>query len=337
MPHPMDTHSSHLRRHEKKRLSAVILSLVTLLAVSGVAFSADAAAAVRDRPHVVFLIGDREYRSEESMPMLASILKNRHGCDVTLCFSVSDDGVIDPNRPDYFQGIEALARADLMVVFMSWRQPAPEQLAQITDYLKSGGAVVGFRPTVLTFEFPNDHPNARLNQEWPHEVLGLRWIKHHGHQNSTDVFLHEDRKSHPVLRGVTPFHARSWLYFAADHVHPNVKPLMFGRAVKGAEPGGEHFSEPQPVAWTHQREPTHGGGRTFFTTLGDPKDFHQESMRRLSIQGMFWAMGIEDKIPAEGLNVDFVTAYHPNPSGFGKTYKPNMRPEDFPLDPPDAP
>ena len=271
------------------------------------------------------------------MPMLARILRNRHGFDVTPCFSVSDDGVIDPNRPDYFRGIEALADADLMVVFMSWRQPAPEQLGHIMDFLKSGGAVVGFRPTVLTFEFPKDHQQAHLNREWPHEVLGLRWIKHHGHANSTDVFLHEDQKSHPVLRGVGPFHARSWLYYAADHVHKNVQPLMYGRAVRGAVAGGEHFSDPQPVAWIHQREQAYGGGRTFFITLGDPEDFFQESMRRLSIQGMFWAMGMEDQIPESGLNVDFVMDYSPNRSGFGKAYKQNLRPEDIPLDAPASP
>lgn len=331
----MDTHDPHIPRHSKSLLPGLFASLMMLFAFSGFAIAGDAEA--RTRPHAVFLIGDREYRSEESMPMLARILKNRHGFDVTLCFSVSDDGVIDPNRPDYFRGIEALADADLMVVYMSWRQPTPEQLGHIMRYLRSGGAVVGFRPTVLTFEFPKDHPQARLNQEWPHEVLGLRWIKHHGQANSTDVTLHEDKKSHPVLRGVGPFHARSWLYYAADHVHPNVRPLMTGRAVTGAVAGGGHFGDLQPVAWIHQREQAYGGGRTFFTTLGDPEDFFQESMRRLSIQGMFWAMGIEDRIPEKGLNVDFVIDYSPNRSGFGKVYKQNLRPEDIPLEPPTTP
>jgi uncharacterized protein len=324
--------------HPKHRLLPLVsAALVAMLAFSGLAYAGDAGAGGRDRPHVVFLIGDREYRSEESMPMLARILRQRHGCDVTLCFSVSEGGVIDPNRPDYFRGLEALADADLMVVFMSWRQPSPEQLGQIMKFLKSGGAVLGFRPTVLALDYPQDHPQAHLNREWPHEVLGLRWIKHHGHANSTDVELHEDQKHHPVLRGVAPFHARSWLYYAAGHVHRNVKPLMIGRAVKGAAAGGAHFSEPQPVAWMHQREQAYGGGRSFFITLGDPEDFFQESMRRLAIQGMFWAMGMEERIPAHGLDVGFVMDYSPNGSGFGMVYKQNLRPEDVSLEPPAGP
>ncbi len=180
----MTTGHPHAPGHLKRLLPVLVASLMTWFALSGVSFAGDSDAGGRDLPHVVFLIGDREYRSEDSMPMLARILRNRHGFDVTLCFSVSDDGVIDPNRPDYFRGIEALADADLMVVFMSWRQPTPEQLGHITDFLKSGGAVVGFRPTVLTFDYPKDHRHAHLNKEWPHEVLGLRWIKHHGHGGS---------------------------------------------------------------------------------------------------------------------------------------------------------
>jgi hypothetical protein len=41
---------------------------------------------------------------------------------------------------------------------------------------------------------------------------------------------------------------------------------------------------------------------------------------------------LEDRIPENGLNVDFVMDYSPNKSGFGKVYKPNLRPEDIPLE-----
>ncbi len=48
-------------------------------------------------------------------------------------------------------------------------------------------------------------------------------------------------------------------------------------------------------------------------------------------------MGMEDRIPENGLNVDFVMEYSPNRSGFGKVYKQNLRPEDLPLEPPTNP
>ena len=75
-------------------------------------------------------------------------------------------------------------------------------------------------------------------------------------------------------------------------------PLLEGDAIKGAEPGGTVFGLHNPVAWTKQRKQ----GRTFFTTLGHPEDFEQEAVRRLLINGIYWALGKE--IPAGGTNAD---------------------------------
>ena len=47
-------------------------------------FAAETQAA--EKPHVVFVTGDDEYRSEESMPMLAKILKRDYGFKVTVCY-----------------------------------------------------------------------------------------------------------------------------------------------------------------------------------------------------------------------------------------------------------
>src|SRR5215467_13263708 len=61
--------------------------------------------------HVVFVTGDEEYRSEESMPQLARILA-RLGCRCTVCFSIdAKTGVIDPGVRDHIPGLEALDKA----------------------------------------------------------------------------------------------------------------------------------------------------------------------------------------------------------------------------------
>jgi len=39
--------------------------------------------------HIVFITGDEEYRSEESMPAMARILAKRHGFRCTVLFSVN--------------------------------------------------------------------------------------------------------------------------------------------------------------------------------------------------------------------------------------------------------
>ena len=50
--------------------------------------------------HVVFVSGDEEYRGEESCPMLAKILSQRHGFKCTVLFSINKEtGCIDPFEP----------------------------------------------------------------------------------------------------------------------------------------------------------------------------------------------------------------------------------------------
>ena len=294
------------------------------------ALAVTAAVAHADRPHVVFVTGDEEYRSEESMPMLARILHDRYGFRVTVCYAVTD-GIIDPNRSDNIEGLEALEDADMMVLYTRFRRLPDAQLRYIVEFGESGRPMAGFRTSTHAFLYGNDHPQQRMNNAWPYEVFGLPWISHHGGGSSTDVFLVEERADHPILRGIEPFHVRSWLYHAEGHLHENVQPLLYGRAVEGPEPGGDHFADPHTVAWAHTYEGEEGTSRVFFTTLGHPFDFFHEPMRRLAIQGIFWALEMEDEIPEEGLEIDFVGEYDPHDAGFGDKYKPGMRPEDIPL------
>ena len=41
-------------------------------------------------------------------------------------------------------------------------------------------------------------------------------------------------------------------------------------------------------------------------------------MRKLALNGIFWALGMEDQIPAAGLKADLANPYEPNNSGFGR-------------------
>ncbi|NLX23805.1 MAG: hypothetical protein GXY55_19300, partial [Phycisphaerae bacterium] len=68
--------------------------------------------------HIVFVTGDEEYRSEESMPMLAKILAVHHGFKCTVLCAINEEtGEIDPVIGNNIPGLEALEGADLMVLF----------------------------------------------------------------------------------------------------------------------------------------------------------------------------------------------------------------------------
>src|SRR6266851_6689757 len=66
--------------------------------------------------HIVFLSGDEEYRSEESLPMLAKILSQRHGFKCTVLFSLDSDGTINPDKGGSLGGAEMLDSADGIVM-----------------------------------------------------------------------------------------------------------------------------------------------------------------------------------------------------------------------------
>src|SRR5438046_4150979 len=73
--------------------------------------------------HIVLVSGDEEYRSEEALPQLAKILAKHHGFKCTVLFAINpDDGTINPNVRTNIPGLEALRRADLLVLFTRFRE-----------------------------------------------------------------------------------------------------------------------------------------------------------------------------------------------------------------------
>lgn len=255
----------------------------------------------QSRPHVVFVTGDDEYRSEYSMPAFARILEARHGLRTSVAYARPT-----PQTADNIEGLEALASADLAVFFLRWRVLPEAQMRRILTYVESGKPLAGFRTTTHAFRYPKDHPFAPWNDGFGRDIFGQKWFRHHGHMSSTRVVVAPESKDHPVLRGVSQeFPARSWLYTVAPLVG-DCNVLLIGRAVN---PQNNRDDGPQPVAWVK----TYKGARVFFTTLGHPEDFFEPSIRRLVVNGLLWALGRE--IPRGGAAADWVEDYRPPASG----------------------
>ena len=294
-----------------------------------------------DRPKIVFVTGDEEYRSEESMPMLAKLVERDLNAEIVIGYSLDSTGVIDPNNLYSISNLDELEDADLMVVFARYRQLPAEMAKKITDYAESGRPMVGFRTATHTFKYLEEKDSALmvLNDDWPTKVFGQRWIIHHGHFEDghgrlTDVTLAEGKEDNPILNGVEPFEAYSWLYHVqggADALSGDSDPLLMGHSLRSkieAEGKTDQYPMDQPVAWTKTYTGETGeAARVFFTTLGHPYDFKEESMRKLALNGIYWALGREADIPEAGADATIIGEYDPNNSGFGDKYKPNMRPE----------
>src|SRR3954452_19648441 len=131
--------------------------------------------------HVVLVSGDEEYRSEEALPQLARILARRHGFKCTVLFAINPrDGTIDPNRNDNIPGLEALEKADLLVLFTRFRNLPDNQMKHVVRYVESGRPVIGLRTATHAFNLSGKSAYAK---KWPggfgRAVLGENWVAHH--------------------------------------------------------------------------------------------------------------------------------------------------------------
>lgn len=260
----------------------------------------------RKVPHIVFVVGDHEYRSEATLPLVAKELTDHYGFRTTVLQSVNEKGEPDANSENNIPGLEALKDADLVVFYLRWRQLPKQQTDLIRQYLDSGRPVMGFRTSTHAFNYPKGHELERWNAfgefalggppGWNAPVGGDTadgpvTHTHYGHQSSTDVTVNPPAAEHPILAGVArQFHVRSWLY----HVRPGYPPqgatlLLNGKAVDANKKAADN-----PVAWTWTNA---AGARVFTTTLGHPEDFQVEAFHRVVINAVHWLT--ESPIPKE--------------------------------------
>jgi len=293
--------------------------------------------------HVVFVTGDEEYRSEDSMPQLAKILAVHHGFKCTVLFAINKEtGQIDPQTLDNIPGLEALETADLMVLFTRFRELPDEQMKYIIDYTNSGKPIMGLRTATHAFRYKEhlDSPYAKYSFRdeqfeggYGRQVLGETWVRHYGrHQKeSTRGVIAKGMENHPIVRGAEDIWGPSDVY-AITTLTGDSKPLVMGLVLQGMSPDDEPNleKEPVPVAWTKTYTGTAGKtARVFTTTMGHGGDLKSEGFRRLLVNACYWCMGMEDQIPAKA-KVDLVGQYDPNPIGVGN-HKKGLKPADHKL------
>ena len=290
--------------------------------------------------HIVFVSGDEEYRSEESLPMLAKILAGRHGFKCTVLFAIDPaTGEINPNTLDNIPGLEALGTADLMVICTRFRELPDAQMKFADAYLESARPVIGIRPAVVAFrnrkesrffKYSSDNHRAEYQDGFGQQVLGSTWVSHHGlhGRESTRGIPVEAMKSHPILRGVATLWGPTDVYTIRTPIPRDGRVLVMGEVLSGMKPTDPPSDKPMmPLAWTTHYSTARGTGRVFMTTMGASQDFEDENLRRLVVNACYWAMGMEERIPAKA-NVDYVGAYRPTAFGFN-SYRKGVRPADL--------
>lgn len=326
------------------------LLAVLMLFVAGTAAAADSWIVFEGQEgpgkgkHIVLVSGDEEYRSEEALPQLGKILATHHGFKCTVLFAIDpQSGEINPNVTTNIPGLEALESADLMIIATRFRNLPDEQMKHVHDYLQKGKPVIGLRTATHAFNLGGNSGFKQYtwnNQQggFGRQVLGETWVAHHGGHGSesTRGILVKEKSEHPILRGLKD--GDIWgptdVYTVKLPLPGDSEPLVLGQVVKGMKfddppVEGKKNDPMMPVAWTKSYEGADGQkGRVFTTTMGAATDLEAAGTRRMIVNAVYWTVGLEDKIPAEGTKVDLVGEFKPTKFGFNGYVK-GKKPSDY--------
>ncbi|MBL9189668.1 MAG: ThuA domain-containing protein [Opitutaceae bacterium] len=275
--------------------------------------------------HIVFLSGDHEYRSEETLPALARVLAKHHGFKCTVLFTTdAKSGAIVPGNSNS-PGLEALATADLAVVYLRFQDFPAEQMKHVVAYLERGGPVIGLRTATHAFRIPASGEFKKYSWDYKgddyvggfgHQVLGQSWVGHYGknHQQSTRIEIVPAASAHPILRGVKDVWVQAGGYVGKP---TDGEILTMAQPLNGMTPASppDATKTPQPSEWTRTYRSASGKtGRVFTSLYGASEDLLNEGYRRLLVNATFWAVGLEAAIKPD-LNVALVGPYRPSTFG----------------------
>lgn len=259
-----------------------IVAIYTPADATGAERQKEAAAApttLEEQPHIVFLINEDPYNYEahETIPPFAEMLDREHGFQTTV---IQGEGDLSAFR---FPGLEeALAEADLLVVFFRRIALSHEQLGAIKSYLNDGHPLVGIRTANHAFSVRSEDGEIPEGYEdWWDFVPDILGCENRGYGSSeigTEVAVVPEAADHPILEGFEPaqWHSTGNVYHVAPLLDEEATVLLTGTAGDDVE----------PIAWTRMA----GESRVFYTSLGYPDDFEVPQFRTLLINGIRWAL-----------------------------------------------
>ena len=228
--------------------------------------------------HLVFMIGEDEYKTWETLPEFAKADLEPAGYRITVIHA-------DKTDKNNFPGLTAALRdADLLFISVRRRTPCTDQLDAVRAHLAAGKPLLGIRTASHAFALrPKDKitdPKLAAWQLFDPEVFGGHYTNHHGAGPQTTVTFAPGAEKHPILSGLTAAElpGNGSLYIVKPLV-PTATPLLIGTIPdKPAE----------PVAWTHRYGPKQA--RIFYTSLGHPDDFKNPAFRRLLTNAITWSL-----------------------------------------------
>ena len=258
------------------RLPVTVLGLITCV-LGLTSFAAQPLGLPGTPKRVVFIIGENEYHTCETLPEFAKRELEPRGlsCSFVMASPTEHDNT--------FTNFVQIKEADLLFISVRRRTPPHEMMELIRGHLAKGKALIGIR--TASHAFGADPPDS-AHEGWrsfDRDILGCSYQDHYNNTGlnaaATLVQVLPD-VPHPILTGIPTNQLRvtSHLYKSRE-LAATVTPLMDGHV--------EGRTESEPIAWVN----TDRDRRVFYTSLGSPDDFKQPFFRRLLLNAVLWAVG----------------------------------------------
>lgn len=243
-------------------------SLIVALAILVVASVVSERLAAQAPQHVVFLVGESEYGSGETMPKFAKRLEEELHLRVTYLQSKGNE----------LPSLEALDSADLLVMFLRFRTATDEQFARLKQWFDAGKPCVALRTTSHAFV---------ADKGWFPPFFGGHYKSHAPNGQGTLSVVPPWTDGHALVNGVGQAvemgHGGT---YNAQPLADSASLVLLGRT--GLLPA-------EPIAWTNRYR---NDSRIFYTSLGSRENFERPDFQTLLGNAVLW--GLKREVPEAG-------------------------------------
>ena len=226
-------------------------------------------------PSIVFLItkDSNNYEAHNTVPLFADMLNKEYGYEVTVLLGEGDHGSYR------YPSMDALSKADLLVIFARRIALPHEQMNAIKSYLSKGKPLIGIRTANHAFTVTGKVEEGF--EQWPAFVADILGCQNRGYgppESGVDVSVIPEAASHPVIKDIQTkqWHSEGSIYQVAPLLDKEATVLLIGKMNDKTE----------PFAWTR----TAGRNKVFYTSLGYPSDFKKPQFITLLISGIKWTL-----------------------------------------------
>ncbi|MCP4190384.1 MAG: ThuA domain-containing protein [Planctomycetaceae bacterium] len=249
--------------------TTLMLALLAVLTPNGFAQHSN------DNTRILFMVGEREYKTEQSLRRFFREDLAERGFQATFVTAPSSGA----EKNDFAGLSKSLPMADLLFLSVRRRAPSVQQLNAVRRHLKAGNPVVAIRTASHPFDTKGKAPQGHA--EWldfDTEVLGGKYSGHYGDEKC-EVVVVSDADSDPILQGVKLGGSRKLYKGVVTSAKATL--LLNGRVENGPW---------EAVAWKNVYGPQ--AAKVFYTSLGIASDFEQPGFRQMLLNAIRDALGI---------------------------------------------